>query len=425
MLRSTSRVLYAIVFLLLVGAVYAPPTFAQDACTACHTDRQLLAGLTGDSARAITLAVDPEEFAESIHGRMQFTCTLCHSDITDYPHEPPAPVDCGMCHSDARDHLATNVHGRTHEVAGEPPATCADCHTNHHILGPEDPASSVYRLTQFEGCASCHSDSTAMARFGHENVASVRSYLTSVHGRGLIAKGLAMAPVCTDCHSSDGAHDIELVTSTESPVHHENVGKKCGQCHVGILAQYERGIHGAMFLEGNRDVPTCIDCHLEHGVQPITSEASSVYPTHIAQTCTACHDREDLDDKYGLPPGRGRTFLGSFHGIALESGELTVANCESCHGAHDILPSSDTLSTIHPANLVETCGSCHPGIGAGVANGKIHVRSLREDVNFVAYAVQLFYIALIAAIVLYAAGMIFLDQYRRRVVDSAGGSAHD
>jgi hypothetical protein len=37
----------------------------------------------------------------------------------------------------------------------------------------------------------------------------------------------------------------------------------------------------------------------------------------------------------------------------------------------------------------------------------------------------LFYIALIAAIVLYAAGMIFLDQYRRRVVDSAGGSAHD
>lgn len=416
---------FTMVLLLLLGTVCPPDARAQDMCTACHTDRQLLAGLTGDSGRAAAVAVDPEEFGESIHGRLQFACSLCHRDIGDYPHDPPTPVDCGGCHGDARDHLANNVHGRLHEVTGGPPATCADCHTAHHILRPTDPASSVYRLTQFEVCASCHSDSTTMAQFGHEGAESVGSYLTSVHGRGLIAKGLAMAPVCEDCHSSNGAHDIELVASEESPVHHDNVDKACGRCHVGILQQYESGIHGSMFLEGNRDVPTCIDCHTEHGVQPITSETSSVYPTHVAQTCTACHDREDLNDKYGLIAARERTFLGSFHGIALESGELKVASCESCHGAHGILPSSDTLSMIHPANLATTCGSCHPGIGAGVASGKIHVRSLREDVNLIAYAVQWFYIALIAAIVFYAAGMIFLDQYRRRVVDVRGGSSHD
>jgi hypothetical protein len=124
-----------------------------------------------------------------------------------------------------------------------------------------------------------------------------------------------------------------------------------------------------------------------------------------------------LNSKYGLPSARRDTYLGSFHGIALEAGQLTVANCESCHGSHEILPSSDSASTINPAHLAQTCGRCHPGIGERVTEGKIHVASVKQDINLFAYGVQILYYILIAGIVLFAATMIALDQYRHRVVD--------
>lgn len=243
----------------------------------------------------------------------------------------------------------------------------------------------------------------------------------------MLEKGLSVAPTCTGCHGREGvhAHRIEAVTSPASPMNRANVVESCGRCHLGIASDYYAGIHGRAYAEGNPDVPTCIDCHREHGVQPVGSPASAVYPTHIAQTCSACHDREELNDRYGLPTGRRKTYLGSFHGIALEAGQLTVANCESCHGAHRILPSSDPRSSIHAANLVNTCGRCHPGIGPGVAEGKIHVASVRRDINLLAYGVQWFYYLLIAGIVMFAAVMIFLDQYRHRVADPRrGGRRH-
>jgi cytochrome b subunit of formate dehydrogenase len=64
-----------------------------------------------------------------------------------------------------------------------------------------------------------------------------------------------------------------------------------------------------------------------------------------------------------LPPNVFVTYIQSFHGLALQGGNLAAANCASCHGVHDILPASNPLSTINPKNLPQTCGKCHPGIG--------------------------------------------------------------
>lgn len=385
---------------------------------ACHGDQALLAGVAGDSARGQQLVVDRADFGESVHGRMGFACTLCHPTVGDYPHGSVARVDCGGCHASATEQILVSVHGRPNPSTGDVPATCSDCHTSHHIVEPAKPASSVYHQTQFLVCARCHSDAEKMRRFGQENTEAVGSFINSVHGRGLIDKGLAVAPTCTDCHGREGtgAHEIEVVSSPTAPTNRLHVGETCGRCHVGIGAQYDQGIHGQQFLAGNLDMPTCIDCHAEHAVQPVTSPTSHVYPTHVAQTCSGCHDRTDLNEKYGLPVSRRSTFLGSFHGIALESGQLTVANCESCHGAHGILPSSDPRSTIHPANLPTTCGRCHPGIGEGVTKGKIHVTSIRRDINVLAAGVQWFYYLLIGGIIVYSALMISLDQYWHRVV---------
>ena len=40
---------------------------------------------------------------------------------------------------------------------------------------------------------------------------------------------------------------------------------------------------------------------------------------------------------------------------------------------HNILPPSDPLSTVNPANLVKTCGQCHTGATANFAKGQIHL----------------------------------------------------
>jgi len=379
----------------------------------------MAASLATDSAAGARLFVDPAVFKSSIHGQMGFTCTMCHQSISDFPHQRVTSVDCGGCHGPARAELAASVHGRIHPTAGVIPATCADCHGSHDIRPPTDPQSAVYRLSQFQACAGCHSDRERMARFGQRHVEAVPTYLESVHARALIQKGLSIAPVCTDCHGQPGtgAHEIQIVASPASPMNRAHVIETCGRCHGGIVTAYHRGIHGQMFATGNADVPTCVDCHTEHAVQPVTSPLSGVYPSRVPGTCLRCHEREDLNARYGLPSQRRESYLGSFHGIALVSGQLTAANCESCHGAHDIRPSSDSTSSIAPANLVTTCGRCHPGIGARVTEGKIHVASVREDINLFAYGVQWFYYVLIAGIILFAASMIALDQYRHRVVD--------
>ena len=54
-------------------------------------------------------------------------------------------------------------------------------------------------------------------------------------------------------------------------------------------------------------------------------------------------------------------------------GSSAVANCASCHGVHNILPSSDPKSTINHANLAHTCGQCHPGANDKFIANKVHL----------------------------------------------------
>jgi len=79
-----------------------------------------------------------------------------------------------------------------------------------------------------------------------------------------------------------------------------------------------------------------------------------------------------LSRKFGLPSDRVLTFDASFHGLASKSGSQSIANCASCHGYHNILPSSDPKSTVNVKNLPATCGHCHHGAGSRFALGPIH-----------------------------------------------------
>jgi hypothetical protein len=196
-----------------------------------------------------------------------------------------------------------------------------------------------------------------------------REYLGSVHGRASGRSGPeTFAAVCTDCH---GVHDIQGVgrgeVSAKKP-------ETCGRCHPSTFRTYAASIHGREALRGNPDAPLCVDCHGEHTIASSRDSRAPTFATHIADTCSTCHARPEIMEKYGIPEDKISTFISSLHGIAVGLGYKAAANCTSCHGVHDIRPASDPVSKVNPANLARTCGQprCHPGMPARIARARVH-----------------------------------------------------
>ncbi|MBT8117000.1 MAG: cytochrome b/b6 domain-containing protein, partial [Gammaproteobacteria bacterium] len=76
-----------------------------------------------------------------------------------------------------------------------------------------------------------------------------------------------------------------------------------------------------------------------------------------------------------------------------------VANCASCHGVHNILPSDNPQSLVHAGNIAETCGKCHEGAGELYDFGPVHVTAADKTNNIVAYWIRAIYIPLIWVVV--------------------------
>jgi predicted CXXCH cytochrome family protein len=217
------------------------------------------------------------------------------------------------------------------------------------------------------------------------------------------------AAACLTCH---GGHDVLPVEDPRSKVSRRNIIKTCGGCHAGIERDYLEGVHGKDYVKGIQDVPVCTDCHSEHDIRSPESLDSGVYATRVAAVCARCHDDERLARQYGLLTSRLKTYASSYHGMASKSGETRVANCSSCHGHHDVRPSSDPRSSVNAANMAATCGACHPGAGANFAKGRIHVVSERTE-NRLAYTVKIVYLVVIGGLISVFLAFIAADLYRR------------
>jgi cytochrome b subunit of formate dehydrogenase len=178
-----------------------------------------------------------------------------------------------------------------------------------------------------------------------------------------------------------------------------HVADRCGTCHTSELAAYRDSVHGEAAARAVRDAPVCTDCHGEHAIFARSEPASPVFAANIPrETCGRCHDSIRLNTKYGLGGAQVATFRDSYHGLALRAGQLTAANCASCHGAHDIRPSRDPRSHVHPTNLAATCGKCHPGAGTTVALGPVHVLADTTPARAVGW-IRLVYLWLIGIVV--------------------------
>ena len=393
-------------------AADSPPIENAD-CLGCHGDASLETAGPGGKPRS--LFVDEAAFTASIHGKNR--CTSCHNDIVEVPHPEgfrPKDVSCGQCHRVETGIYLASDHGLAVHQGVSEAASCKDCHgATHTLLDSRDPVSPVNRTNIARTCARCHADAGEMAKFHLRQLNPVASYEHSVHGRAVAEKQALNAAVCTDCH---GSHDLHRSTNTGSKLHWRNVPTTCGRCHENVERTYIHSVHGKAAAEGIRDAPVCTDCHGEHSILAVSLPESGVSPEHVPETCAQCHAARRIVMQYQLAPDVMSTFVESFHGLALKGGNPTVANCSSCHGVHDILPSSDPLSSVNPKELPQTCGRCHPGIGTRLAAEffKVHApKGPRDDKPWVVNLVTIAYIALIVVTI---GGMwlfVVLDYWRK------------
>jgi cytochrome b subunit of formate dehydrogenase len=227
--------------------------------------------------------------------------------------------------------------------------------------------------------------------------APFNSYEQSIHGKA-VNGGSEYAAVCTDCH---GAHDILTGTDPKSPIAKFNVPTTCGKCHADVQTAFVQSIHGEALTRGNWHAPVCTDCHGIHTIKAPNDPNSAVAAANVGNTCASCHASVKLSSEFGVPGNRVSTYLASYHGMASKVGSATVANCASCHGVHNILPSSDPRSTINHANLANTCGQCHPGANEKFITSKVHLDGTQKaDVGTkVLNLISKFYIWLIVVVI--------------------------
>lgn len=265
----------------------------------------------------------------------------------------------------------SSIHGQAAQKGDPQAPTCLSCHGPvHKIIVSQDPASPVAKKNLPDTCAACHSDPAFLAKHQIPFAHPVEMYKVSAHGRA-IAAGNENAASCSDCH---GSHAIYEARDPRSKVNHWNVPSTCGACHTEIAKTYSESVHGKAVALGATDAPVCTDCHGEHVILAPSEPNSLVNPARVSLvTCGRCHGNTTIDARYNLPADRVPSFADSYHGLASRAGSQTVANCASCHGVHNIFPSSDPRSTVNPANLAHTCGACHTGAGKSFAIGPVHV----------------------------------------------------
>ena len=396
--------------------VSAQEGLTNQTCLDCHSDPGMAEGAK-PAARVPGTATDQEKLglvvtAESLKGSAHegFACTDCHQGIKDLPHdESLPPPSCGSCHEDVAKELEGGIHRAEGKNAQFVPR-CWDCHGAHRILPASNPESPVNHRRVAATCGACHGNRDLMEKAGVRITDPYKSYLKSQHFKILQEGSAKTAAVCGDCH---GNHKILAATDPASPIFKTNIPATCGKCHGAIREKYAESIHGTALAAGNFEAPSCADCHGEHDIEAPDSPTSAVYAGTIGKTtCPQCHASVRLARRFDLPEGMVKSYQASFHGLASKFGETNVANCASCHGAHDILPSTDPKSSIAPANLTATCGKCHPNAGANFARTPIHLQVSVSD-SPVLYWIRKFYLWIIAGTLLLLGFHNVLDFIRR------------
>jgi formate dehydrogenase gamma subunit len=351
---------------------------ASASCTTCHSDSAKV--LASGAHAALGNPNDPQ------------TCITCHG-TNNVTKAVAGPQFCATCHATEVEQYRKSVHGRAYDHGNGDVPSCQSCHGSAHAALPAaDPRSPVSKEHLPDTCGSCHSDPKLAAKYMFAEVLPVQAYRQGVHGRA-VERGNQNAATCNDCH---GTHDILPASDPHSKIWRQNVASTCGKCHSEVFKTYAQSIHGQAVAKGVLQAATCTDCHSEHRILAPGDPGSPVYMANVSQeACSRCHADTQLMAGFNLPQDRVPTYEDSYHGLAAHEGRQTVANCASCHGVHNIYPSSDPRSTVNRANLSKTCGQCHTDAGSRFAIGPVHAFSSTTTGGRLLDYVKIFYFIVI------------------------------
>ncbi len=342
----------------------AKPT--DDYCVGCHGQQGLTKTLP--SGEVLSLYIDPELFTHGVHDQENVACTDCHKDISTFPH----PVLQAETIRDVTLQLYT---------------TCKDCHTDQY-----------------------------------------NKVLDSVHQKALAA-GNFNAAVCTDCHNP---HQQTRITDPSTgqllPDARLQIPQTCARCHSAIYDTYKNSVHGAALTQfGNRDVPTCIDCHGVHNIQNPTTAS---FRNDIPLLCAKCHTDPQIMDKYGITTQVLNTYVADFHGTTVTLFEQvspdTPTNkpvCTDCHGVHDISNVDNPATGIAiKQNLLVKCQRCHPNVITADFTDAWMSHYVASPTHFpLVYYVGVFYKVFIPTVIGGMLVFVVSDFTRRRLEARKGG----
>jgi hypothetical protein len=273
--------------------------------------------------------------------------------------------------------------------------SCTDCHTR--ILDDAHAGKGVKEADRKVDCGACHEMSEKL-------------FKTSVHS-------LRAEIACKECH---GHHYIKPLTDPRSVTYRTNLIQTCGACHPEESEQFGGSIHGVELSRGRPNQPTCTTCHGTHAIRAKSDPESPVHFRKVAiTTCPQCHAAERIMREYRFTTQPVRSYYDSFHGLSYRGGDAFSANCASCHGVHDIRPSSDPKSMIHRDNLQQTCGTCHPRASENFAKGKIHSVASIKGEDFGEKVVGWVRVVYILLIVMVIGGLTFFNfmDWLRKTID--------
>lgn len=276
---------------------------SNDYCLLCHADSEEV--WTLPSGETLSLHIDPEVLADSVHGADNpegaLACADCHLDFR-FPHQPSLAqtvrdfqleryASCRTCHEEQYLHAQDSVHAEALRSGQESAAVCVDCHGGHDIQSPNEPREQI-SLT----CGECHG-------------AILEKYQTSVHGEALFTEQNPDVPTCIDCH---GVHNIANPTTT---LFRNRSPQLCEQCHAddalmekydistNVFDSYLTDFHGstvALFEQHAPDTATnkavCYDCHGVHDIAAVKDGDTSPIRENLLVTCQQCHP--DADDNF-------------------------------------------------------------------------------------------------------------------------------
>jgi hypothetical protein len=365
-------------------------------CLACHGQKDFTAERRG---RTVSLYVPEKAFAASIHGGL--TCVSCHAALAgkELPHEAPvAKVSCADCHeAEAKQHAAS-LHGRALK-RGDPLApSCSSCHGAHEIKPVKDPASPVSPLRVPFTCGKCHQEGAVVQRerpIHQDHI--LENYSESIHGEGLLKKGLVVAANCASCHT---AHNILPHTDPASSIARANIARTCTQCHAQIEQVHRKVIRGELWEKEAHVLPACVDCHQPHKVRkvfytqgmadadclkchqqkglaaadgrPMFVDAEAVQRSrHAKVSCAQCHSEVNVSrqrpcetisrkvDCGACHTEIAQEYVRSRHGRLLTDGDANAPSCKECHGTHGVLGRLQSASPTFATNVPLLCARCH------------------------------------------------------------------